>query len=743
MNRPPRNPVQDLKVAVAVQPQATPQDVYIRPGVSDIGAPPKTNPMTQLGQALGTTAKALDPIVSQFAMEEGEAAAAQNIADFNKNKEQWKTAVRNGTVPLGANPHAARAVHRLMLNELSDDFTSSVNLAFNGEAGAQARASNDPQVMRKFLDDQAADFYQANMRNGDKEIYNGLDINEVWLKNIDRTNGQLMNAHSRFRVQETERELMDVAGASMSKAIDGELAGVTASTPYEERAARLKAAATRMTDAVYNPDRGLIQAGVNPKAAGDLMVDTVIARANASGDRSVLEVLDFINRPGGPRVMDVPAFQQKRLAAEEHLTVQGIREEQHRWSQEDRPHAVASKEHQEKEWAKNDQRWEQEQARWREHAGNVAEKEVETSLTRRLYEGLRHPDSKRATKMIDAVMREAERVLPASAERLHTIVNAHFTRNSAKVDDDIAVATVRAQMSKDPMSVDHHKLAKMVIAGQMKSATMMSLSDDLDRLRVNAEHPFMRQPEIRELLDDIQSGVRLSVEDEFSAQGILRKANASADFRDRAQAWIDTHPKGSMAEFRVYMREQTSPILERHQDEYRKLKDSERAKAAEAEEKAKAAEAAKVSRSNAVAPSVEDLARQQAETAQRQRELDRLKAYQSAPRVNEGAAMKWLRGEREKVEDPQQPRMGERGGWLDWALGYKKPEEKPAPKQIKASEFGSFLTQEQRTLIERTTDRQQRITHLRDFLMPEFMKRGLSVEDLIRELHAFEATNVK
>lgn len=576
----PRPQVSNLQGNAQILPAADPRtaDTYIRPGAQEVMRPPASNPMLKLAESLSELNTELKPVFTKVAQQYTEEEEAKLVQDFQANREKWNTAVRNGEVPLGASPHAARAVKRLMLSELADDFHSWTALAFNGEAGAAARESNDPRVMRQFLEDQRTKFYQEHLRNGDRELYHPLDVQETFAPKIEKAASELLRTHANYRIQETERELVDTVGASVSRTIEDTFKGFSPMTPDDERRAKMQEAAAKIAATLYDPDHGAVKNGLHPKKGGDVLVDSITSRAMALGDRSVLEIIDHIQRPRGEvRLADVPAVQQKRLQAEEHITQIQVQQERHRWALEDRPHEVAAKLRQEGEWQKQDERWAREQASWQQQDAGRADHEILRSLTRRVYEGLRR-DSKQGVAIINEAIRSAETVLPEKAEQLRGLVH-EFTKNRADYpEDDLAIARLRAKISIDPLSVHPSDITAMVKNKEAKRTTAMGLYDDLDRAVGHADHPFLRQTEFTEMLHQIQRGSMQSPEDEFSAQGQLRVANATASFRDRAQDWLATHPQGNIAAFREYMRAQVAPVIELANREYGLQQETERKK---------------------------------------------------------------------------------------------------------------------------------------------------------------------
>lgn len=575
----PRLQVDPLGEAPRIQPQADPNSVgaYVAPRQSEVLRPTGQNAWEKLADSLHK----LDPEIRKSVQQGVEMYTAEQeaqlVSDFKANRDKWNTAVRSGQVPLGASPHAARAVHRLMLSELADDFQNRATLEFQtGPGGASARSSNNPETVRQFLDSQSQAFRAAHLRDGERDLFSSLDVQDVFDSKQEQFASKLMQHHAQFRVQEVEREITETVSAATSNTIDATFASLSEATPDEIRRAKLREAGDTISDKLYNIDHGAVRNGLPMQKGGDLIVDSIVARAIARQDRSVLELIDHIKRPDGPPLSLVPAHQERIRKAEEHITNLSIQEEAHQWAQEQRPYQREALHRQEGEWQKADQRWAQEVESWNDKTVNKVEGEILRSLTRRVYEGLNTSNSRKGVSIINDAIRQAEVSLPERAESLRGLVAAAHSRKVHVEDNPQVVASIYLQMGKDPLSFDENTLAREVKNGNITVSTMRGIFDDLDRKRTQADHPLVRQPEFKEMLSQVQRGALTSPDDEYSAEGALRLANASSAFRDKAASWIERHPKGGMAEFREYMRDQIEPTIERANRDYGLTKEAKR-----------------------------------------------------------------------------------------------------------------------------------------------------------------------
>lgn len=739
--RKPRQQVQDLQGNAQLQPSAQPLDTYARPGAPEIQAPLQTNPMLKLADSLSALEPTLQEFTKQQTQRYTQAELAKGESDFWANRDKANAMIKAGEIPLGASPYAVRGFQRAALKQLGDEYSSRVFADFHGEAGAQARESNNPADMRKFLDTSFQGFSKEWLSGG---YFTDLDRQEVLHPALEQANRTMMNAHAEHRVKEVERQYEDLVSVQSESILEKELGSLNYATSPEDRDAAYARAGRQMTDLLDNGDRGFIRNGGSPQRGNDLLVEAIITKAAKTGNRSYLEALEHLRPAGGPRLSDIGRFQGKILQAEEHITSRQIQEERHQWAVADRPFDVASRERQVEQWKEQDQRHEREKADWVEHK---SEKEIFKDLSRRTYEGLRTTDSKRGVEIINQALLDAEDQIPEQAERLRGIVG-EFTKHRLEVpEDDSAVLRMKAKILSNPLSVSYGDVMGMFgkTANRHTTDDLISL---LNREQVNGGHPFMRQPEMTEMLHAIQKGAMQSPADEFSAEGQTRAADALGDFRGKAAAWLADNPKGNAAKFTDYMRGQIKPILERHNPEYGidRQKERDKAEAVKAKQEAEA-QAAKVTQKREASKDVYDFARQ-VDEAQRQKELARLKATDSQPRMNPGEFDRWMRGER--VDTYQGPKMQDKTTqFLDWLAGFKTPSEPtptPSPTtergsaetpRITAKDFGRLSTKDERQQVLSAGSDQERRAILAKQLAPKFMASGQSVEDMSKEIDTF------
>lgn len=737
----PRRQVNDLGPLNQLMPAADPRtaDTYQRPGSQEVMRPNLSNPMTQLAESLGTLNAELKTSLPKIAQQYSEKEYADAEKSFYENREKANEMIRTGQFPAGASPYWQRGLQRASLKQHGQLLAAQLQQDFMGEAGSEARASNDPAVVQRFVDSVASKYSAENLRAGDRSLYSALDLQEIFNPAMEQAGKSLLSAHAQYRVNENQQQYVDLAGATVETLLEQHISTLKATDSDEDRARVYREAGVKINDVFYNFDTGLVKNGLAPSKGNQLIVDTITAKAMKTGDRSFLDVLDHVPAGNGASVGKTQAAQAKRLQAEEHITREEIQRENHRWQLEQRPYQREALHRQAAEFTQQDQRWEKERMSWLETSAGKAEGEILRSLTRRLYEGMDNPDPKKGVAVINDVLKTAKQSLPEKVEVLNELLAVTHQRKAHTQDDPSTVSKIYLDIAKDPLGFDDRRLAREVRNGNLTVGTMRGIFDDLDRKRNNASHPLMRQPEFTEMLHQVGRGSVGSPDDEWSAEGQLRASQAVNAFRDEAQMWIEANPNGSPAAFRQHLRQKVAPVLEMVNKDYGEAKakdrETEATKQKQAKEQAAKEQAEKKAQEQSqMKADVTNFARS-VEEGKRQQELDRLKQHESQPRMNDGEFSRWLRGER--VDTHQGPRMDDKTSrFFDWLKGIKQEPASQKREPIKAEQFGKLLDEVQRKAVMSATPEERRAT-LVQLLGGSFMERGQSAEDMRREIDVF------
>ncbi|OQW34872.1 MAG: hypothetical protein A4E20_01460 [Nitrospira sp. SG-bin2] len=563
----PRQVVPSLGALPQIQPQAQPKDSYVRPGQTEYGKPAATNPMLQLSQALANLEPTLLQATSMVSKQYGEEEYAKGEKEFWENREKWNSMIRAGQLPEGASPYFVRGLQRASVKQLGDEFVAAMSAAFYGPDGADARQSDNPQVMTNLLNTVRKKFTDEKLKNGDKHLYQPLDVQEVFNPLAEHGYWTMMQTHAQYRVHEREKEFEATASAEIGNKLSMLPTMISSADSDDVRKQYLDQVGREVNDVLYNQDYGIVKNGMSPTKGNQLLVDTVVAKAESTGDRSYLDVLDHIKNKDGAPIGKTQYAMAKRTAAEEHLTSLQMQKEHFAHWKAGLPFEEMSRAHTMQEWQRQDARYEREVAGWKQKDAQIATEEVVTTLERRIFEGLRR-DATTGPKIIDDAMQMLEKTAPEKAAYMRGVIHTITKQKTDYDDDPLTVAQLRVDMNTDPLGFKNDRLVQAVKEQKLKSSTMLKMMDDLERNRQNADHPFLRQPDFLGMLDQVKKGALRNAGDEYGAEGALRAADSTGDFRDLALEWIEKNPQGSPVAFRNYMRSQIRDVIERNNIEY-------------------------------------------------------------------------------------------------------------------------------------------------------------------------------
>ncbi len=546
--------VNDLGNLPEVAPAAEPRflDSYMRPGVSEIGRPPQVNPMMQLSDALGklepSLLRATDMAQTQISEEEYAKAKSDF---FGPNREKWNAIIKSGQIPEGLSPYYVRGLQRASLDQHGEMFYSQVHTDFYGEAGAEARQSNNPAVMQKFLNDARTKFVQENLKNGDKDLYSPLDMHEVFGKKAEQAFGAMMKTHVAYRVAEQEKEYEALATVRIENALERNLSQIHPNDSDDIIDFYIKQAAAETDAVLYDPDKGAVKNGMLASKGSQILIDTITTKMISTGKRVYGDVLDHIKTKDGASIGKTQYAQARRQAAEEHLTNREIQKEHLDRARSKYKHEDKAIEHTEKEW---------------ERRQDNDEKEYASELrARRVFGALRMTDTTKAMDTLDEIFREAEKAGDRKgAMELRSMVST-LTKQQADYQDDPATATqLRLEISSSPLEFSVTKLSKAVSQKLLTVPTMFKMIDDLERNRQNGDHPFLKQPFFHRLTTEISGAMADKYGETEFGEGSIRKGEALTELHDEANTWLSENPEGKHSEFTKYLQGIKKDLIERH-----------------------------------------------------------------------------------------------------------------------------------------------------------------------------------
>jgi hypothetical protein len=519
--------------------------------------------MLQLSDALAKLEPTLQRGVTVAAEKYGEEEYAKGEAEFWANREKWNALIRAGQIPEGVSPYYQRGLQRAALKQHAGDFYAQTHASFYGPEGMEARTSNDPKVMQKFLNDQREKYHGENLSK-----FSALDMQEVFNPAMEATFKTMQQTHASYRVAENEKEYEALTTANIESALTRNLQQIQKTDSDEVRAQWMAQAAREANDYLYNPDTGFVANSGKPHRGNEILIDTIATLISKTGDMSYGEVLKYVTNKDGAPIAKTQYAMAKIDAAEMHVIEKNMKYDhfnewkrglQYSHFQEMRGYEEAQR---------SDERWAREKENMQRTDSAYDDTKKVKTLARRIFEGLRQEDAKKGVAIIDEALEIMEIVDPEKAKEWRSTVHTITNQKSDYPDDPMTVAQLRLDMSQDPLGFNVGRLKDAVHDKLLKPSTYMQMMDDLERNQGDADHPLMKQREFKEMLEDVRRGSIRNAGDEYGAEGRLRAANATEMFRDLAVEWLEANPNKSHAAFRNYMRLQIPDVLERSNPEY-------------------------------------------------------------------------------------------------------------------------------------------------------------------------------
>jgi len=563
-----RQAVPGLGALPQLQPQARPIDTYVRPGEAEFGKPVQTNPFLQLSHALSQLEPTLQRGTVMAAEQYGAEEAAKGEQEFWQNREKWNALIKSGEVPAGASPYFTRGLQRAYVKQLGANYQAELEAAFYGPDGEAARNSDKPEVMVDLMNKVRQDFSEKNLMKGGQPLFQNLDLQEVFNPLAEQGYRSMMQQHASYRVQAREKQYEAAASTQIGGVMDTLAWNNPGTLDNETQTGLYKNAAQRINDVLYNPDNGPVPNGMLAAKANQVLVDTVVAKVVASGDKSLLGVLDYVTNKQGAPIGKTQYAITKRTEAEEHLTSLAIRQEQFQHWKDGLGFEARSRAHTEQSWAQSDAQWERTVETWAKQDRTQDQDTIIDTLAMRIFDGLRRSDPKQGQTIIDDAIARAEKVDWKAAEHLRKLVHTITKQKSDYEDDPTTVALTRMDITTNPLGFNPSRLANAVKEQKMKASTAMQMFDDLDRNRQNGDHPFLRQPFFHSMMDEVKKSMADKLGDDQFGEGAIRAGNATEEMRDEAVEWIRANPQGTPEGFRKYLRSIKDDVIQRNNANY-------------------------------------------------------------------------------------------------------------------------------------------------------------------------------
>ena len=215
-------------------------------------------------------------------------------ADFAKNKQAFKDIVKQGVIPEGASPYY---INQLAKNQLKQDAREFKERLFDKWNEENVWRDENPLTFDNFYKSFSEEFYAEKKLGGyaDATLVEGFlpdanaAYNELAQRNREKRIVEIENTQKDLLTKETY-SLLDDSLNIEPDALDNALADVPNADNLDEDEKRTLYSSLAIQQLLDN----LIDSGMNPRTANEVVVDTVISYAETLNNPEFLDVLNNI-----------------------------------------------------------------------------------------------------------------------------------------------------------------------------------------------------------------------------------------------------------------------------------------------------------------------------------------------------------------------------------------------------------------------------------------------------------------
>jgi len=544
----------------------------------DVAEPAQVSGLAQLGAALSkfadttlvTATAYYSDINRRNQMAEGQAAAEKVARD--KTVNTINDAVKQGKIPEGLSPTSIFAANTNFLKLRAEQSAMNFREAYYAADNSAVRESKDPGAFKAWAD-------EWRLKNDHSVLY-GQDNNpsyhplELAKSDYSSTLNNAMRGveheHIAYRTAEQEKYAHETAGNLAATVLDKEWSSGIHLIPKEQR--NMEDMAAKLVAPYYDPDSGQVtHGGMSGSLASKDLTDTIVTKAIAEGDPSILELADHIKTPGG--VLAGTKYSRKTF-------------------EEARLHIASQK-------YLNDERQDQEAKR--NAQGTLAERAV---AYRDAVENTRHTEA--VKKFVDVKTNQAldfadlshmsPKQLQTQAEHLQEL-QAVDPEAALKVRTLILTAKEHYQTAenKDKFPLNEMDMWNALLRAPGTVATNRKIDQGLRdhwysgeewrRLRAESDKKGQEKLKYAHILDDemyknlernVGRAVYKDPEKPLGAEAIAA-GKAQFEFRSRAIAFINANPTANAVDVATAMEPNLETIATRYNASAKELVDAERA----------------------------------------------------------------------------------------------------------------------------------------------------------------------
>ena len=307
------------------------EEVAVTSSVIDVFYRPQTRPVSQTVGNIARSLKGLVPQLENYQdvqdnIQRTEQEAKADIDFRNENQKDFRTLVKNGTIPAGANPYYIKQYLKNSLREKAREFEVQL---FDEYQKQNIDIASSPSAFNDFYKTFARDFSVKN----NLEIYDTVSVAEGFIPYVEATRSNLSNQHIQGRVAKIEENQKDLLTQTVGSEItfntdiaESDLDRALTNYPnindfsYEQKKVLF------IAQTIQKNADDLILEGMDPRDANNIIVAEVIKQAKLREDEEILAILDNIitDKESGTRLagayttdimdamVDIEALQEAR-----------------------------------------------------------------------------------------------------------------------------------------------------------------------------------------------------------------------------------------------------------------------------------------------------------------------------------------------------------------------------------------------------------------------------------------------
>jgi hypothetical protein len=275
------------------------EEVAVTSSVVDIFYRPQKQPVSQTVGNIARSLKGLVPQLENYQdvqddIQRTEQEAQADIDFRNENQKDFRTLVKNGTIPAGANPYYVKQYLKNSLREKAREFEVQL---FDEYQKQNIDIAASPSAFNDFYKTFARDFSVKN----NLEIYDTVSIAEGFIPYAEATRSNLSNQHIQSRVAKIEQDQKDLLAQTVGSEItfnidvtDEELDRALKNYPNLSDFSFEQKKILFMAQTIQQNADALILEGMDPRDANNIIVAEVINQAKLREDEEILAILDNI-----------------------------------------------------------------------------------------------------------------------------------------------------------------------------------------------------------------------------------------------------------------------------------------------------------------------------------------------------------------------------------------------------------------------------------------------------------------